>query len=63
MDLRGRRTLDPTTPTRHRSEGGGEGTIAEDIERLNAGRVGQEEEGADASRLALPNAQTSAQEA
>ncbi len=36
---------------------------AEDIERLNAGRVGQEEEGADASRLALPNAQTSAQEA
>jgi amidophosphoribosyltransferase len=36
---------------------------AEDIERLNAGRVGQEEEGADSSRLALPNAQTSAQEA
>ncbi len=36
---------------------------AEDIERLNAGRVGQEEGDADSSRLALPNAQTSAQEA
>ncbi len=30
---------------------------AEDIERLNAGRVGQEEGEADSSRLALPNAE------